>query len=218
MAINGVTAPTSLPPIPPAQTPPLEEQLGKTGKAKGVIDKLQTGHFNAVANIRLRIAHFDNPDLEPIDPEPLPVPEDVPGKAYEKFLAQYQLLYDAAQASADVVLPQDPTDPDPVPEPLPIPISPPADPPQDPPVQQQVPPAVTEPQEPAPQEPTGDTPPAQPVIVPQLQVEPIPIPLPPDDPDPLPPVGQEQGALEAFGEILDDQTSPQEPETLDIVI
>ena len=73
MGVEGVSAP----PVPP---PPAG------GKAKGVIDKLESGHFEGkgVSNVRLRIAHFDNPDLERIDPaELLPIPEDGPSKAYE---------------------------------------------------------------------------------------------------------------------------------------
>jgi len=71
------------------------------GKASGVISKLnEGGHFNAVADIRLRIAHYDNPDLVAIDPDTLEN-ADVPGKAYEKFLEQYEALYQASQTSAE---------------------------------------------------------------------------------------------------------------------
>ncbi|MHC4531712.1 MAG: hypothetical protein ACYSXD_09155, partial [Planctomycetota bacterium] len=67
-------------------------------KAKGVVDKLESGHFEGkgVSDVRLRIAHFDNPDLEPVDPEELVPPDNGPTKAYEKFLEQYQALYDAS--------------------------------------------------------------------------------------------------------------------------
>ncbi len=70
-------------------------------KASGVISKLNEGdHFKGVADIRLRIAHYDNPDLVTIDLAPLEN-VDVPGKAYEKFLGQYEGLYLTSQTSVE---------------------------------------------------------------------------------------------------------------------
>ena len=100
MELNGVS-----PPISPIQNDPIvqpqtepeppegepEVTVGEEegdGKAYGVVSKLESGHFKGkgVSDVRLRIAHFDNPDLEPIDPDELVAPENGPTKAYEKFL------------------------------------------------------------------------------------------------------------------------------------
>lgn len=78
----------------PPESEPVADGEEVSGKAKGVVSKLnEGGHFKGVADVRLRVAHFDNPDLEPIDPDDLPNPEDVPGKAYEKFFGQYEDKY-----------------------------------------------------------------------------------------------------------------------------
>lgn len=122
MGLDGVAAPTSpvqSGPIVPTQTAPeppesepevtTEEEGGP--KANGAVRKLESGHFKGkgVSDIRLRIAHFDNPELEPVDPEELlPVPEDGPGKAYEKFLTQYEEMYEDWLA---VQTPPDPEEP-----------------------------------------------------------------------------------------------------------
>lgn len=119
MGLHGISPPLSpvqsgpiVPPQPPESEP--EEEGG--GKANGVLRKLQSGHFKGrgVSDIRLRIAHFDNPELKPVDPEELsPVPEDGPSKAYQKFLDQYTALHDA--------IPPEETEPEPdivPPEPL----------------------------------------------------------------------------------------------------
>lgn len=110
MGLDGV-APVSPPIVPPqaVSEPPedepevtVEEEGGP--KANGVVRKLQSGHFKGkgVSDVRLRIAHFDNPQLERVDPDDLlPVPDDGPGKAYEKFLAQYRELYEASLVSTE---------------------------------------------------------------------------------------------------------------------
>lgn len=92
----------------PLDGDPEDAELG--GKAKGVISKLESGHFNGkgVSDIRLRISHFFNPDLEPVDPAELAAPEGGSSKAYDEFLAQYTDLYNAN------VIPE----PDPIVEPL----------------------------------------------------------------------------------------------------
>ena len=114
--ISGAISPVQSGPVvqPPAEPEPPESEPEVTteeeggGKARGVVRKLnEGGHFKGVAGIRLRISHFDNADLEKMDPDPLPEPEDVPGKAYEKFLAQYQELYDASLPTTE---PEDPVD------------------------------------------------------------------------------------------------------------
>lgn len=109
MGLDGISAPISpvqsgpivraqAAPEPPESEPEATDEEEGGGKANGVLRKLQSGHFKGrgVSDIRLRIAHFDNPELEPVDPEELsPVPEDGPSKAYQKFLDQYTALYDA---------------------------------------------------------------------------------------------------------------------------
>ncbi|MEE9367122.1 MAG: hypothetical protein V3W44_10570 [Dehalococcoidales bacterium] len=103
-------------PEPPDSEPEVTGEEEGPGKAKGVVRKLNEeggGHFKGrgVSDIRLRIAHFDNPELEPpVHPDELllsPDPEDAPGNAYQKFLDQYTALYDAIS-----VPPEDP-EPDP---------------------------------------------------------------------------------------------------------
>ena len=115
MELNGISA--SIPPVvqPQATSGEPEVTTGEEGggKANGVVSKLNDGdHFKGVADIRLRISHFDNPDLIKIDPalDPdtdislLSDPEDVPNKAYAKFLSQYTALYEASQVSSDPVV------------------------------------------------------------------------------------------------------------------
>ncbi len=118
MGLDGVTAPISpvqsapiaqpqAAPEPPDSEPEATGEEEGGGKADGVLRKLESGHFKGrgVSDIRLRIAHFDNPELEPIPPEELsPVPEDAPGKAYQKFLDQYTALYEGLVGPADVVI------------------------------------------------------------------------------------------------------------------
>ena len=133
MELNGVSAPVS-----PIQSSPIVQQQASpeppesepaadgeeaSGKAKGVVSKLESGHFKGkgVADIRLRIAHFDNPDLEPIDPEELlPVPEDGPSKAYEKFLEQYNNKYADWLAAQSVTVLEEPAVVAPEPETNPV--------------------------------------------------------------------------------------------------
>ena len=204
MEINPVSA--TIPPVqnksinkPQAEPQPLESEPEVTpeeasGKAKGVVSKLNDGdHFNAVANVRLRIVHFDNEDLEKINPDDLPGAEDVPGKAYEKFLAQYRQLYDAATAVNEVEEESESEQPlvpeeEPVvetPEPEAAPIIPDIIPDE-------------EPSEPTPAE-------TEPII----NVEPV---------IPESPVVTDIGILAALDEVWDVQGSEEEPGALDIVI
>ena len=204
MELSGVSAP-----ILPVQSEPIvqpqpvsepsevepevtvEEEGG--GKAKGVVRKLNEGdHFKGVANVRLRIAHFDNPDLEPIDPEDLPNPEDVSGKAYEKFLGQYRALYEASQVAITPVVPE--------PEPIEEPVA--------------EAPLVPE-ESPVAGEPANEIPVIEPIIVPPLELEPIAV---PEQIEPEVPVDEDEGALAALEESLDALASEEEPETLDIVM
>jgi hypothetical protein len=206
MELNGLSTPVS--PIqnnpmvlPQAVSQPFEGEpevaVGEegSGKAKGVVSKLnEGGHFKGVANIRLRIAHFDNPDLEPIDPGGLPDPENVSGKAYEKFLVQNEDKYVDWLASQSPAEPEEPVVVVPEPDPdLAITVEP-----------------LSEPDVSAIEIPETD-----PIIVTPLEIEPIAV---PEHTEPEVPVDQDKGALAAFEELLETQASTEEPETLDIVI
>jgi hypothetical protein len=120
MELNGLGTPISslqskpiVQPQAVSEIPEAEPEVavgGKgRGKAKGVVRKLnEGGHFNEVANVRLRISHFDNPDLKPVNPDDLPDMENIPSKAYEKFLGQYQDKYEnwlAGQSPAEPDVP-----------------------------------------------------------------------------------------------------------------
>ncbi len=171
-------------PEPPESEPEVTERQGN-GKANGVVRKLnEGGHFSAVADVRLRIVHFDNEDLQPINPDELPDPEDVPGKAYEKFLEQYRELYNG---SLPLTEPEEPSAGEP-------------EAPQEPVIEE--PPSEPEPV--IPEEPTIVAPPeTEPVVV----IE---------NTEPEMPVGENEGVLAAFVELLNIQALEQEPETLDI--
>ena len=224
---------------PQVSTPPLENEpevpAGEdgSGKANGVVSKLNAGgHFNAVADVRLRIVHFDNAALDKIDPALLPASEDVPGKAYEKFLEQYRALYNASlpPPEPDVPPADEPVDENPTPDPAPVDEEPIVD---NPPVSEN-PPADTPAPDPAPvnEEPVVDTPPVSEeppateapvsdvpgtvsVILPPIEIEPVaatPVETPPQSP-----VDESTGTFSAFEEFLQTQVS-QEPGALDIVI
>jgi len=146
------------------------EDGGKT--ANGVISKLnEGGHFKGVAAVRLLISHFDNADLEKIDPAQLPDSEDIPGKAYEKFLAQYRSLYNASHVPTEpeepvVEIPEPDTEPivieDPMAEILPVPEEQPV---------VEVPMVSEEP--PIAQEPVNEIPVTDAIFVPPLEIEPV---------------------------------------------
>ena len=121
MEFDGVSAPLS--PVqtgrivqpqaasePPESEPEVTTEEEGGGKANGAVRKLnenEGGHFKGkgVSDIRLRIAHFDNPALEPIDPEELlPDSDDGPSKAYQKLLDQYTTLYEGLVDPADVLI------------------------------------------------------------------------------------------------------------------
>ncbi|MHC4124677.1 MAG: hypothetical protein ACYSSI_13965 [Planctomycetota bacterium] len=207
-------------PEPPESEPEVTFGEEGGGKAEGVVSKLESGHFKGkgVADVRLRIAHFDNPELEPIDPEELlPVPEDGPSKAYEKFLEQYRALYEASQ-SPPVPLVAEP-DTDAILEPPPEPEAPVTEIPEPDPVPAiieepvvEVPPVPEE--SPVIEESANEIPETEPVIVTPLEIEPI---VFPEQTEPEVPVDEVEGALAAFEELLETQVL-EEPETLDIVI
>lgn len=188
---NPITQPQAEPQPPESEPEVAPEE--SSGKAKGVISKLNDGdHFNAVANVRLRIVHFDNEDLEKIDPGLLPHAADVPGNAYEKFLEQYKNLPGVSQAVTEA-------EEEPEPE---LPLVPEEEP------AAEIPEPETTPIIPEiiPEEPSEPTPPeTEPIIT----VEPI---------VPQVPVDTDEGIFTAFEEIWDIQVPEDEPETLDIVM
>jgi len=202
MKINGLSAlitPIQSGPIiqpqavsdPPEGEPELTVGEEGSGKANGVVSKLnEGGHFKGVADVRLRISHFDNPDLEKIDPDLLPDTEDVHGKAYEKFLAQYRALYEASQVTAETVVPE--PDPD-----LVTTVEP-----------------LSESDVPAIEIPETDII-EEPVIVTPIEIEPVAV---LELTETEAPVDEVDGALAAFEKIIESQASEGEPETLDIVM
>ena len=190
MELNGVSTPIS--PIqndpivqPQAESEPPESEPEVTvgeeggGKADGVVSKLESGHFKGkgVSDVRLRIAHFDNPDLDPVDPDELVAPENGPTKAYEKFLEQYRALYDASLVPEGLVVETPPAtepDPDAIVEPLPEPDVPAGEIPEPeliiegpvvetPPATEPDPDAIAEPL-PEPDVPAGEIPEPEPII------------------------------------------------------
>ena len=193
-----------------------------------MVNKLESGHFKGkgVSDIRLRIAHFDNPDLEPVDPAELGLLEGEGSKAYEKFLVQYTAMYNAS-----LVPPEE--DPDPEPEPEPVPTlglpdpTPTIDPPEPdatpsggtstPPIEAPATAPAEEPLNPEPDPiivvpPTLEPDPV--IVVPPLVIDPIVVPEPPE-PDES---DAGDGALAAFEEIIEEQVPPSEPETVDVVV
>jgi len=219
MELNEVSTP--IPPIqngpivqPQATSEPPENEPEVTvgedggGKANGVVSKLnEGGHFKGVADVRLRISHFDNAGLEKIDPDLLPDPEDVPGKGYEKFLEQYQALYIASQALTEPEEPaiaEEPVNEIPVPDPVPVIIEEPVvetlPVPEEPPVEE---------------ESVNEIPETDPVIVTPFEIEPV---VAPEQTEPEAPVDEGEGILAAFEELWETQALEKEPETLDIVM
>ena len=228
MELNGVSASISpirngsivqpqASPKPPENEPEVTGEEDGGGKANGVISKLNEGeHFNEVADIRLRIAHFDNPALIPIEPGDLPIPEDVNGNAYEKFLEQYQALYEASQL---VVVPEAEPSPAAIVEPLPEPEVPVIEIPVpdtapvviEEPVAE-VPPMPAEPPVvPLVEEPVNEVPAADSIFVTPLEIEPVATP-------PATPIDEGEGILAAFEELWDAQALEEKPETLDIIM
>lgn len=228
MELNGVSASISpvrnesivqpqTSPTPPENEPEVTGEEDGGGKANGVISKLNEGdHFKGVAAVRLLISHFDNPDLEKIDPAQLPAPEDNNGKAYAKFLEQYRALYEASQPPPDpepelspaaIVeqLPESevPVTEIPAPDSIPIVIEEPV---------VEVPPTPAEPPVvPLVEEPANEVPAADSIFVTPLEIEPVATP-------PTAPVDEGEGILAAFEELWDAQALEEKPETLDIVI
>ena len=215
---NGSIVQSQTSPKPPENEPEVTGEEDGGGKANGVISKLKEGdHFKGVAAVRLLISHFDNPDLiPPIEPGALPAPEDNNGKAYEKFLLQYQALYDASPL---VVVPEPEPSPaaivEPLPEPevpvieIPVPDSVPVI--IEEPVAE-VPPTPAEPPVvPVAEEPVNEVPAADSIFVTPLEIEPVATP-------PATPVDEGEGILAAFEELWDAQALEEKPETLDIVI
>ena len=226
MKLDGVSALSSLQqkPIaqPQASPQPSENEPEVTGtedgggKAKGVISKLNEGdHFKGVAAVRLLISHFDNPDLEKIDPNQLPDPQDVPGKAYEKFLEQYRSLYNASQVTTEPEEPvaeTPPPDTEPVVNEEPVVIEEPVA--EVPPVTEEQPvleiPVVPD-EPPAAEEPVTEVPAPDTLLVAAPEFEPV-------TPSEQTPVDDGTGVLTVFKELLDAQTLEEQPETLDIIL
>lgn len=217
MELNGISAsvspiPTS-PIVPQAEVAPSQdepeviiEEEGH-GKARGVISKLENGHFKGkgVSDIRLRIAHFDNPDLTAIDPEELAAPENGPTKAYEKFLEQYRALYEASlvpEEPTEETPPVVETDPNATTEPLASPDAPATETPEpviiaeelikETPLAAETDPIITEPLA-TPDAPATETP--EPVIIVDELIK--------ETPPVSEPVVESDGALTAFAETLD---------------
>jgi hypothetical protein len=201
MKLDGVSSLT-----PPIQNAPeiTTEGSESSGKANGVISKLnEGGHFNAVADVRLRIAHFDNPDLEKVDPVALPNPEDVPGNAYEKFLEQYGALYLAGQIPAEPegqAAAQEPVAEIPASDTIPPLIEEPA---------AEVLPPADEP--PITEEPIDEILETESILAAPLEIEPVVI------PEQTAPAEEGEGILAAFQELWETQTSEEEPSALDII-
>jgi hypothetical protein len=235
MKVDGVSAPISPPivrpqasPKPPESEPEVTAGEDGGGKANGVISKLNKGgHFNAVADIRLRISHFDNEGLDkidPYDPDLLPAPEEVPGKAYEKFLDQYRALYDASQTPTE---PEEPVDEIPAPDPAPVieepivevpPVSdgPVAEIPVPDPVPVIEEPVVEVP--PVSEEPVVEIPIPDPVPVIVTPLEIAPVAITPEQTELEAPVDEGNGILAAFEELWQAQALEEKPGILDIVI
>ena len=231
MKVDGLSAPISpsvvrpqAAPKPPESEPEVTAEEDGGGKANGVVSKLnEGGHFKGVADVRLRIVHFDNEGLDKIDPDLLPAPEDVPGKAYEKFLEQYRALYNASQTPT---VPEEPAAEIPVPDPVPVTEEPvvevppiteePVDeiPIPDPAPVVEIPPIFEEP--PAIEVPVSEIPETVSVILPPIEIEPAVI--TPEPTTPEVPVDESNGALAAFEEFLQPQTSAETPGILDAVI
>ena len=237
MKLDGVSALISPPivqpqaaPKPPESEPEVTAGEDGGGKANGVVSKLnEGGHFNGVADVRLRISHFDNAGLDKIDPDLLPAPEEVPGKAYEKFLEQYRALYNASQTPTE---PEEPVVEIPVPDPAPVieepivevpPVS--EEPVIEIPVPDPVPVIIEEPvvevppvseEPPAAEEPVSEVPETDPVIVTPLEIAPVAI--TPEQTEPEAPVDEGNGILAAFEELWQAQALEEKPEILDIVI
>ena len=70
-----------------------EEPVQDARKVPGVVRLIEAGHFKGVADIRLRLNFADYLD----GPEEFTPSENVPGKAYGKFLALYQSLLPPAE-------------------------------------------------------------------------------------------------------------------------
>ena len=224
MEINGLN--TILPTQPQAvpESPVVDPEVTEeSAKAKGAVSKLNNlddRHFNAVADIRLRISHFDNPDLEPIDPALFAPPEGNNGKAYEKFLAEYTEMYD--QWVAAQTPPEEPSPPDP-PEPAETPGEPTA-----------IAPLATTEEPPAAQAPTPVAPQEEPAIepaavvpdavvpdpapeVPLIDIAPIEIPpiVLPEDPEPEEPSDPPEETPSVLEELYAPET-PAEGENIDV--
>jgi len=216
MELNGVSAPISpiqsgpilqpqAAPEPPESEPEVTSGEKGGGKANGAVSKLnEGGHFKGVADVRLRISHFDNADLEKIDPELLPDPEDVPGKAYEKFLAQYQDLYNASLLLTEPEEPVVEMPPEPV-------------------VETPLEPVVETPL--VPEEPVIEIPAPypvpviieEPVVVTPLEIEPVAVPVP-EQTEPEAPVDEDEGILAAFEELWEAPPAEEDAGIVDIVM
>ena len=199
MEANGISSPTS-PVITGPTVQPQANSAPPGEKARGVVSKLESGHFKGkgVSDVRLRIAHFDNPDLEPVNPNDLVAPENGPTKAYEKFLEQYRALVEPLSEpdvpAAEIL------EPELIIEDVVVETPPATEPDSD---------AIVEPL------PVPDVPAAE-IPEPELIIEDTVVETPPiTEPTPA---GESNGALAAFMEILEDnQALKEEAGTLDIL-
>jgi len=248
MGLNGVSASISpirngsivqpqASPKPPENEPEVTGGEDGGGKANGVISKLNEGdHFKGVAAVRLLISHFDNadlvkPDLE-INSTQLQGQQDVPGKAYAKFLEQYRALYEASQPSPDPVVPEPELSPAAIVEPLPEPEVPVIEIPvpdtapvvieepvvEIPPVPEEQPVAEVPPMPaelPVAEEPVNEVPAADTIFVTPFEIKPV---ATPEQTEPATPVDEGEGILAAFEELWDAQALEEKPETLDIIM
>ncbi|HKQ49560.1 MAG TPA: hypothetical protein VJZ71_15920 [Phycisphaerae bacterium] len=81
--------------LPPSPAPDSDEE-----EARGVVRLLQSGHFKGVADLRLRLNHFDELSHESL---PAVEPAKGNGKAYNKFLAEYDAKFAPATPEVDEV-------------------------------------------------------------------------------------------------------------------
>jgi hypothetical protein len=189
-------------------------------KAKGVISKLNEGdHFKGVASVRLLISHFDNADLQKINPDDLPDPQNVPGNAYAKFLDQYRSMYNASQVTIEPEEPpvtEEPAAEIPAPDTAPgvseepvieIPSGSAEQPTEDVPVVPEEPP-VTE-------VPVNEIPVTDTVFVPPIEINPV---TTPEQTEPASPISAGEETLAVFKALWDAQALEQTPGIVNMAV
>ncbi len=83
---NGETTPV----VDTTETEPPAPHSTTDEKVRGVIRLLQDGHFKGVADVRLRLNNFDELSAESLSAV---TPPKSNGKAYDKFLAEYNAKF-----------------------------------------------------------------------------------------------------------------------------